>query len=189
MNLNDVICYAYHNHIDFNSELNVISEVMIDKDETALEEDMVSIAIAHSKSDNRLVVIPKRISSDESLKRDFKKKKIDSVVESVNSANLEVIVKQKELTADAIKSILKNELDFAEFAEVSVIGEKIFIQVSEKAKTDAITKYFYGYTVLFDKLNQIWFSASDTPLSYYWEYGEKVDVVVDYSSYTPVNQG
>ena len=186
MNLNDIICYAYHNHIDFNSELNVISEVMIDKDETALDEDMVSIAIAHSKSDNRLVVIPKRISADESLKRDFKKKKIDSIVESVNSANVEVIVKQRELTAEMIREVLQNKLNFKDFAEVSVIGGKIFIQVAEKAKTDSITKYFYGYDIFFDKLNQIWFDDFDVTLPYHWSYGEKVETVFDI---TPVNQG
>ena len=186
MNLNDIICYAYHNNIDFNSELNVISEVMIDKDETALDEDMVSIAIAHSKSDNRLVVIPKRISTDESLKRDFKKKKIDSIVESVNSANVEVIVKQRELGVETIKNILINELNFKDFAEVSVIGGKIFIQVAEKAKTDSITKYFYGYNIFFDKLNQIWFDDFDVTLPYHWSYGEMVKTVFDI---TPVNQG
>ena len=188
MNLNDIICYAYHNHIDFNSELNVISEVMIDKDETALDEDMVSIAIAHSKTDNRLVVIPKRISADESLKRDFKKKKIDSIVDSVNSTNVEVLVKQKELDAQMIKDILKNELNFKEFAQISVVGGKIFIQVSEKAKTDVISKYFYGYDIFFDKLNQIWF-GEDCSMPYHWEYGEEVSDIVDYSDYTPVNQG
>ena len=182
MNLNDIICYAYHNHIDFNSELNVISEVMIDKDETALDEDMVSIAIAHSKSDNRLVVIPKRISADESLKRDFKKKKIDCIVESVNSVNVEVNVTQKKLTAEMIKNVLKDELDFKDFAEISIINANILIQVSEKAKTDLIVKYFYGYNVLFDKLNQIWFDCNDITMPYHWEYGTKVSsTIVDYS--------
>ena len=187
MNLNDIICYAHHNNIDFNSELNVISEILIDRDETALDEDIVSIAIAHSKNDNRLVIIPKRISTDESLKRDFKKKKIDGIVDSVNSTNMEVIVKQKEFDVKAIKDILKNELNFKDFAEVSVISGNIFIQVSEKAKTDFISNYFYGYKVFFDKLNSIWFSE-DSTMPYHWEYGEKVSNIVDYSDYTPKNQ-
>lgn len=186
MNLNDIICYAYHNHIDFNSELNVISEILISEDETALDEDMVSIAIAHSKSDNRLVVIPKRISTDESLKRDFKKKKIDGIVESVNSANVEVIVKQRELTVETIKSVLMTELNFKDFAEISVINGNIFIQVAEKAKIDSISKYFYGYNIFFDKLNQIWFDDFDTTLPYHWSYGEKVETVFDT---IPINQG
>lgn len=180
MTLNDIICYAYHNHIDFNEELNVISEVLIDKEETALDEDMVSIAIARSKNDNRIVIIPKRISTDESLKRDFKKKKIDCITGHVNSSNIIVDIKQKELTIDIIKEVLKNVLDFKDFAEISIINDSIFIQVSEKAKTNSISDYFYGYTILFDKINSTWFTNTDLP--YHWEYGEKVENTDKYNN-------
>jgi hypothetical protein len=180
MTLNDIICYAYHNNINFNEELNVISEVLIDKEETALDEDMVSIAIARSKNDNRLVVIPKRISSDESLKRDFKKKKIDCITGHVNSSNIIVNIEQKELTTDVIKSAFKDILKFKEFAEISIMNNSIFIQVSEKAKTEIISDYFYGYNVLFDKINTTWFTNTDLP--YHWEYGEKVENTDKYNN-------
>ena len=171
MTLNDLICYADNNDIDFNSDLLMISEEFAE-DEVFLSESQVSIAIQHNKG-NKIMFIPKRMTKDVNIKHDLKKRKIDTLTDEVNSSNMILNIEHKILNSDMVKDILKNELHFKDFAEISVINNNVIIQVSEKAKTDTIKSRFYGYSVLFDKINKIWFMNTDLP--YHWEYGEKVE--------------
>lgn len=171
MTLNDLICYADNNNIDFNSDLLMISEEFAE-DEVVLSESQVSIAIQHNKG-NKIIFIPKRMTKDVNIKHDLKKRKIDTLADEVNSLNMILNIEHKILNSDMVKDILKNELQFKDFAEISVINNNVIIQVSEKAKTDVIKSRFYGYSVLFDKINKIWFTNTDLP--YRWEYGEKVE--------------
>ena len=181
MTLNDLICYADNNNIDFNSDLLMISEEYAEGD-SVLSENHVSVAIQHNRG-NRIMFIPKRMTEDLNIKHDLKKRKIDTIMTEVNSSNMMISIEHKILNSDDVKKILKDELNFKDFAEVSVISNNIIIQVSEKAKIDTIKSRFYGYSVLFDKMNKIWFTDSDMP--YRWEYGEKVE---NTDKYDNVNQ-
>ena len=171
MTINSLIAYAYTNKLDFDKDIAILSESIVDNGETALVEDYPSFAISHE--DKHLVILPKRIASDKDYRKELKHRKIDTVeIEEIHS-NVNVDLKLKEVDKEGVCEILENELNFKDFAEISLLNGKILIQVSEKAKTDSIVQRFYGYTILFDKMNAIWFKKNKD-LEYHWEYGRKV---------------
>lgn len=171
MTVNSLINYCYLNKIDFDKDVEILTESVISVDETALCEDKLSLAISHD--DKHLVLLPLRVVSDKDSKKELKYKKIDTIESEDIPNNMCINLKFKELSVKTIKDILIKELNFKEFAEVSLINGKIFIQVSEKAKLDKIKRRFYGYDVLFDKMNSVWFK-NNKDLDFHWEYGKQI---------------
>ena len=172
MTINSLIAYAYTNKLDFDKDIAILSESIVGDDgESALVEDYPSFAISHE--DKHLVILPKKIACDKDYRKELKHKKIDTVEIGEVHSNVNVDLKLNELSKESISEILEKELNFKDFAEISLLKEKILIQVSEKAKLDAILQRFYGYTILFDKMNPLWFKKNKD-LEYHWEYGRKI---------------
>jgi len=170
MTINALIAYAYENKLNFDEHISVLSESVIN-DEITLIEDYPSFAISHE--DKHLLIMPRRIATEKEYKKELKHIKVESIATDDITPNISVDINMKILTKEDVAKILEVEFKCKNFADISIVNKKIFIQISEKEKTEKIENRFYGYSVLFDKMNPIWFKKNKD-LEYRWEYGKKV---------------